>query len=214
MNDDTLRELGRPDVGVLFVITGSSGTGKTTLLKKAFEVLPDVEFSVSATTRAPRRSEVDNVDYRFLDVEAFLALRDSGELLEWAEVYGNYYGTPRERVEHTLQQGRSILLEIDVQGARQIKKTHPDAVLVFVLPPSLEVIEKRLRARSTDDEAVIARRVSEAMVQISACGEFDYLVVNGDLEEAHKVFQSVLISELCRTSRRESLVRSMVDQHS
>jgi len=214
MSDETLRELGRPDVGVLFVITGSSGTGKTTLLKKAFEVLPDVEFSVSATTRAPRRGEVDNVDYRFLDVDSFVALRDAGDLLEWAEVYGNYYGTPREPVENTLRQGRSILLEIDVQGARQIKKSHPDAVLVFVLPPSLDVIEQRLRGRSTDDEAVIARRVSEAMVQISACGEFDYLVVNGDLDEAHKVFQSVLISELCRTSRRESLVRSMVEKDS
>jgi len=212
MSDETLRELGRPDVGVLFVITGSSGTGKTTLLKKAFEVLPDVEFSVSATTRAPRRGEVDNVDYRFLDVGSFVALRDAGDLLEWAEVYGNYYGTPREPVENTLRQGRSILLEIDVQGARQIKKSHPDAVLVFVLPPSIEVIEQRLRGRSTDDEAVIARRVSEAMLQISACGEFDYLVVNGDLDEAHKVFQSVLISELCRTSRRESLVRSMVEK--
>ena len=214
MSDEALRELGRPDVGVLFVITGSSGTGKTTLLKKAFEVLPDVEFSVSATTRAPRRGEVDNVDYRFLDVEAFLALRDAGELLEWAEVYGNFYGTPRKPVEQTLQQGRSILLEIDVQGARQIKQSHPEAVLVFVLPPSLDVIEERLRGRSTDDEAIIARRVSEAMVQISACGEFDYLVVNGNLDEAHKVFQSVLISELCRTSRRGSLVRSMVEDES
>ena len=112
-------------------------------------------------------------------------------------------------MEAALDEGRSILLEIDVQGARQVREKLPQAVLVFVLPPSLEAIEERLRGRSTDSEEIIARRVSEAMVQISACGEFDYLVVNDNLEEAHKVFQSVLISEMCRTERRESLVAQM-----
>ena len=204
-----LEHLSRPDKGVLFVITGSSGTGKTTLLKEAFQVLPGVEFSVSATTRARREGETNGEDYHFLSQAEFLELRESGELLEWAEVYGNFYGTPRGPVEAALDEGRSILLEIDVQGARQVREKLPQAVLVFVLPPSLEAIEERLRGRSTDSEEIIARRVSEAMVQISACGEFDYLVVNDNLEEAHKVFQSVLISEMCRTERRESLVAQM-----
>ena len=186
-----LKHFSKPDTGVLFVVTGSSGTGKTTLLKEAFKVLPDVGFSVSATTRAARKGEQDGVDYHFLSGAEFEKRRDSGDLLEWAEVYGNHYGTPRAPVEAALRSGRSILLEIDVQGALQVREKLPDAVLVFVLPPSLSSIEERLRARSTDSEEIIARRVSEAMVQISSCGEFDYLVVNDDLEEAHKVFQSV-----------------------
>lgn len=208
-----LEHLGQPDKGVLFVITGSSGTGKTTLLKEAFQVIPGVEFSVSATTRQRREGEKDGVDYHFLSKSNFQELQDRGELLEWAEVYGNSYGTPRAPVEQALNQGRSILLEIDVQGARQVREKLPQAVLVFVLPPSLEAIEQRLRGRSTDSEEIIARRVNEAMVQISACGEFDYLVVNDKLEEAHKVFQSVLISEMSRTERRESLVASMTQTH-
>ena len=204
-----LEHLGQPDKGVLFVITGSSGTGKTTLLKEAFQVIPGVEFSVSATTRQRREGEKDGVDYHFLSKSNFQDLQERGELLEWAEVCGNSYGTPRAPGEQALNQGRSILLEIDVQGARQVREQLPQAVLVFVLPPSLEAIEQRLRGRSTDSEEIIARRVNEAMVQISACGEFDYLVVNDKLEEAHKVFQSVLISEMSRTERRESLVSSM-----
>ena len=204
-----LKHMGQPDQGVLFVITGSSGTGKTTLLKEAFQVLPGVEFSVAATTRKRRDGEIDGQDYHFLNTDQFLELREKGDLLEWAEVYGNHYGTPRKPVESALNDGRSILLEIDVQGARQIREKLPQAVLVFVLPPSLEAIEERLRARSTDSEEIIARRVKEAMVQISACGEFDYLVVNDNLEEAHKVFQSVLISEMCRTDRRQTLVSEM-----
>jgi guanylate kinase len=199
----------KPDKGVLFVITGSSGTGKTTLLKQAFKVLPRVQFSVSATTRSIRKGEKNGVDYHFVNPTEFERLLEDNALLEWAEVYGNCYGTLREPVETALRGGQSILLEIDVQGARQIREKLPEAVLVFVLPPSLEAIEKRLRGRSTDSEEIISRRVAEAMVQISACGEFDYLVVNDDLEEAHKVFQSVLISELCRTERRASLVADM-----
>ena len=208
--DGRLKNFSKPDDGVLFVITGSSGTGKTTLLKEAFQVIPDVGFSVSATTRKPRAGEQNGVDYHFLSVDEFESLRDKNEFLEWAEVYGNYYGTPKAPVKKALQEGLSILLEIDVQGARQVREQMEDAVLVFVLPPSLDAIEKRLRSRSTDSEEIISRRVDEAMVQISACGEFDFVVVNDVLEEAHKVFQSVLISELCRTERRSTLVSSMV----
>lgn len=206
----SLKCFSKPDKGVLFVVTGSSGTGKTTLLKEAFQVLPAVGFSVSATTRKMRSGEKEGVDYHFRSLPEFESLLESGAFLEWAEVYGNSYGTLRAPVEAALAAGQSILLEIDVQGARQVRAQMPDAVLVFVLPPSLAAIEKRLRGRSTDSEEIISRRVAASMVQISACGEFDYLVVNDDLPEAHKVFQSVLISELCRTERRASLVAEMV----
>jgi len=199
----------RPDKGALFVVTGASGTGKTTLVKEAFRVLPELKFSISATTRAPRAGETDGVEYHFLSVDDFQIMKRKGEFLEWAEVYGNFYGTPRAPIEEAISRGQSILLEIDVQGARSIRERFPDSVQIFVLPPDLGAIERRLRNRSTDSEEIIQGRVDEAMVQISACGEFDYLVVNDDLKTAHVIFQSVLIGALCSRKRRDSLVRQM-----
>jgi len=191
------------------VVTGASGTGKTTLVKEAFRVLPELKFSISATTRAPRAGETDGVEYHFLSVDDFQIMKRKGEFLEWAEVYGNFYGTPRAPIEEAISRGQSILLEIDVQGARSIRERFPDSVQIFVLPPDLGAIERRLRNRSTDSEEIIQGRVDEAMVQISACGEFDYLVVNDDLKTAHVIFQSVLIGALCSRKRRDSLVRQM-----
>ena len=199
----------RPDRGALFVVSGASGSGKTTLLERAFSRLPELEFSVSATTRAPREGETDGVDYHFLGAEAFGRLRTGGALLEWAEVYGCCYGTPRAPVEHALSEGRSILLDIDVQGARQIRGHLPEAITIGILPPDLASLARRLRQRSLDSEEDIQRRIAEAMVQIEACGEFDYLVVNDDLETAHTLFEAILLSELSRTSRRPGLVERM-----
>jgi guanylate kinase len=199
-----------PDKGALFVVTGASGTGKTTLVKEAFSVLPELKFSVSATTRAPRKGETDGVEYHFISLDEFEKMRDQGNFLEWAKVYGNFYGTPRAPIEEALSRGESILLEIDVQGARSVREKFSDSVQVFVLPPDLATIEGRLRHRSTDSEEIIQGRVDAAMLQISACGEFDYLVVNDDLETAHVVFQSVLIGALCRRERRDMLVERMV----
>ena len=202
----------RPDVGVLFVVTGASGSGKTTLVKAAFERVPGLEFSVSATTRPPRPGEVDGVDYHFLSGDRFTELQEQGALLEWAEVYGNRYGTPREPVVSALAEGRSILLDIDVQGARQVREAYAEAVTVFILPPDIGVLEKRLRARSTDEEEVILRRIGEARLQIQHCDEFNYLVVNDDLDLANRLFQSVLFAELSRVSRRQSEVdQAIVD---
>ncbi len=198
-----------PDRGALFVVTGASGTGKTTLVRRALEVIPDLDWSVSLTTRPPREGEIDGRDYHFVDPERFAAMRDAGELLEWAEVYGNAYGTPRRPVEAALAAGRSVLLEIDAQGAAQVLDAFPRAVSIFVLPPALEVIESRLRARSTDSEAVIRRRLRDAMFQIAACARFDYLVINDDLETAHDHFQAVIVAELLRTDRRPSTVARM-----
>ncbi len=200
----------RPDRGALFVITGASGTGKTTLVKKALQVIPELGFSVSATTRPERVGEKDGEDYHFVDQARFAELVDGGQMLEWAEVYGNRYGTPRAPVDAALAGGRSILLEIDQQGARQVRAAMADAISIFVLPPSFDALERRLRRRATDSEAVIARRLSEARLQIEHCGEFDYLVVNDDLSSAHDQFQAVIVAELRRRSRLDSLVRRFV----
>ncbi|MCB9759375.1 MAG: guanylate kinase [Alphaproteobacteria bacterium] len=199
----------RPDEGALFVVTGASGTGKTTLVKEALRVIPELGWSVSATTRAPREGEVDGRDYHFVSHETFTAWRDDGELLEWAEVYGNFYGTPLAPVREALASGRSILLEIDIVGARQVFAAYPGAVGVFILPPSLAQLEERLRGRATDSEAVIQRRLAEAMEQIQGCGAFHYQLVNDDLPTAHDCFQAILVAELLKTPRRRSLVERM-----
>jgi len=167
---------------------------------------------VSATTRSMREGEIDGVDYHFVGIERFAALVEGGRFLEHATVYGNRYGTPRRPVERVLDRGGSVLLEIDMAGARQVREAMPDAVSVFVCPPSLEVIEQRLRGRGTDSDAVIERRLADARIQLSACGEFDYLVVNDHLESAHRVFQGVLLAELSRRARRASLVDQMTSQ--
>lgn len=195
-----------PDRGALFVVTGASGTGKTTLVREALRVIPGLGWSVSKTTRPPRAGEVDGSDYHFVSRADFEASLARGELLEWAEVYGNGYGTPRAPVEQALARGHSILLEIDAQGARQVRAALPEAVLVFILPPSLAELEARLRARSTDSEAVIQRRLAEASLQLRACGDFDYLLVNRSLKSAHDQFQAILVAELRRRSRLSSLV--------
>jgi guanylate kinase len=195
-----------PDTGALFVITGPSGTGKTTLVKEALTTVPGLTFSVSATTRAPRTGEQDGVDYQFVDSPRFHQMAGAGELLEWAEVYGNHYGTPRAPIEAALAAGRSILLDIDMQGAEQVRRAMPDCVSIFVLPPSLEVVEARLRARGTDNEEAINRRMGDVRAQLSAVGDFDHLVVNDDLTSAHDQFQAVLASTLTQRDRHPTLV--------
>ena len=193
-----------PDIGALFVVSGPSGSGKTTLLHAALTAVPGLEFSVSATTRAPRAGERNGVDYHFVTREAFAELLRTGALLEHAEVYGNYYGTPRAPVDAALAEGRSIVLDIDVQGAAQVRRAHPEAVSVFVLPPNLAAIEARLRARGLDDAAIVARRVREADEQLAEADTYDYLVMNDDLASAHAQFPAVLVAELLRRNRRQS----------
>lgn len=197
-----------PQRGALFVVTGASGTGKTTLVREALANVPGIGWSVSATTRAPRTGEVDGHDYHFVSKESFERKLERGELLEWAEVYGNYYGTLRAPVDQALARGESILLEIDVQGARQVRKAAPESILIFVLPPSIDALEKRLIGRATDDQATIARRVAEARQQLQGVGEFDYVVINDVLASAHHRFQAVLVAELQRRHRHPKLVET------
>lgn len=201
-----LTRFARPDRGALFVVTGASGTGKTTLVKEALATIPDLSFSVSATTRAPRVGEVDGRDYHFVSQDRYAEMVEAGAFLEWAEVYGNRYGTLREPVEAALARGESILLEIDAQGAAQVRAAMPEAVFIFILPPSIETIEARLRGRSTDSEEIIQRRLADARLQLSRCGEFEYLLVNDDLDSGYDQLQAILIAELLRARRRASLV--------
>jgi guanylate kinase len=201
-----------PDIGALFVVSGASGTGKTTLLRGALERVPGLEFSVSVTTRAPRAGERDGVDYHFISADTYDRLLAEGALLEHAEVYGTRYGTPRPPVEAALLEGRSIVLDIDVQGAAQVRRSHPGAVSIFVLPPRVDAIRERLVARGTDRPEVVERRVRDAMEQIRECGSYDYLVMNDVLATAHAQMQGIFLAELSRRSRRESWVRALTQR--
>lgn len=176
----------------LFVIAAPSGAGKTTLVKKLVERNPELKFSISYTTRQKRRNEVPGVDYHFVNVTDFEALRKSGELLEHAEVFDNYYGTSRRQVEEHLAAGRHVILEIDWQGAAQVRESMPDCVTVFILPPSREELERRLRDRRTDSEAVIERRLRDALSDMGHWHEFDHCIVNDDLDTAVAELEAVL----------------------
>ena len=194
--------LERPDRGVLFVVSGPSGVGKSTLVKAALARIPDLGFSVSATTRAPREGEVDGVDYHFVTAERFQERVREGEFLEHATVYDRSYGTLRAPTEAVLAEGRSILLDIDMQGSALVRSAMPEAVHVYILPPSWDTLYQRLVARGTDGPDVIARRMALAEQQLQGAPSYDYQVVNDDLEAAHAVLQGILLAEISRTARR------------
>ena len=176
----------------LFVIAAPSGAGKTTIVKALVTRNPELCFSISYTTRQKRRTEVDGVDYLFVDVEIFERLRDEGELLEYAEVFDNYYATGRSQVEDHLSEGQDVILEIDWQGARQVRKSMPECVTIFILPPSLEELERRLRDRRTDSPEVIERRLRDALSDMAHWDEFDHVIINDKLEQAVADLENVL----------------------
>ena len=178
--------------GKLFVIAAPSGAGKTTLVKELVQRNPALAFSVSYTTRPRRSGEVEGRDYYFVSEERFLRLREEGALLESASVFDNWYGTGRREVEALLAAGRNVLLEIDWQGARQVRKAKPDAVSVFILPPSRAELERRLRTRRTESDAAIARRLADALGDMSHWPEFDYVIVNDSLERSVPALESIL----------------------
>jgi len=187
--------------GLLIVISAPSGTGKTTLVHMLLKEFPDLEFSVSYTTRPPRSGEVDGRDYHFVDRKTFERMIEEGDFLEWAEVYGNLYGTSRTQVLRALNEGRDVILDIDTQGALQVKKNFPEAVLIFILPPSLKELERRLRNRGTDDEETIERRLKTAREEIRRAPLYDYIVVNDVLEVAYENLKSIIRAEKLRTER-------------
>lgn len=194
--------------GLLVVFSGPSGSGKGTVLKEALKKSDDLCVSVSATTRAPRDGEVDGVDYMFYSKEKFLDLVSENGFLEWACFCENYYGTPRAEVERLLDSGKNVVLEIEVQGAMKIKEKCPDAVLIFNLPPSMEVLKNRLVGRNTDAEDVINKRLSTAVWEISQADKYDYVLVNDIIEDAAETFLAILKGEKCNIARSKKLLAS------
>jgi guanylate kinase len=172
--------------GRLIVVSGPSGAGKDTLIRGALEAIPELALIASATTRKPREGEVEGKDHVFLSREEFERWIEEDRFLEWAQYSGNLYGTPKQSVEELLQKGRSVILRIELQGARQIKERRPDAVMVFVRAPSLEETRRRLESRATETSESVESRMSTAMKEIAARDEFDYEVVNGEWEQARK----------------------------
>ncbi len=170
--------------GRLFVFSGPSGAGKGTLVKSLLDRHPDIVLSVSATTRPARPGERNGIDYHFIPQRTFLEMRDRGEFLESAEVYGNYYGTPRAPVEGALRAGRDVILELDIQGALAVKRAEPAAILIFVEPPSLDELFSRLRGRATEDPDALRRRVQAAYYEVKEKGAYDHIVVNDRIEDA------------------------------
>lgn len=196
--------------GTLYVIAAPSGAGKTTLVKALVERNPGLKFSISYTTRKQRVNEEHGRDYYFVDEDEFFALRERGELLESAEVFDNFYGTSRSQVEQHLAAGADVVLEIDWQGAGQVRQSMPACVSIFILPPSRHELELRLRGRRTDSDAVIARRLADALGDMSHWDEFDYVIVNDDLAEAVDTLQAVLRGEGedCHTSEPQLVERA------
>ena len=193
--------------GLMFVLSSPSGAGKTTLSRLLIERMPGLKMSVSATTRAKRPGEVDGRDYLFVDKPRFEAMVKDDELLEWATVFDNRYGTPRSPVEAALSAGQDVLFDIDWQGTQQLReKARADVVSVFILPPSAADLEKRLHSRAQDSDEVIRNRMSRASHEMSHWAEYDYIVINNDVDKAFAEVQSILKAERLKRERRTGLV--------
>ncbi|MDO5057327.1 MAG: guanylate kinase [Lautropia sp.] len=184
--------------GTILIVAAPSGAGKTTLVRTLLEARSHIRHSVSFTTRPPREGERHGEAYFFTSQEDFLARREAGEFLEWAEVHGNFYGTSRVWIDEQIAHGADIVLEIDWQGAAQVQKIYPDAVSVFIAPPSLTVLRERLQQRGTDSEATIARRLAAARSELAHAGQFQYIIVNQDFNQASQQLVAIADAARCR----------------
>ena len=189
--------------GLLIVISGPSGAGKGTLCKELRDAMPELNYSVSVTTRAPRVGEKEGINYYYIDKTKFEEMIAENELLEWAKVYDNYYGTPKKQVMEYIEQGEDIVLEIDIQGAMNIKKQYPQGVFVFIVPPSIRELEERITKRGTESAESIKKRLSCASEELSYVTEYDYVVVNDSLTKAAEKLKAIIVAEKCRPQRKK-----------
>lgn len=198
--------------GILIVLSGPSGVGKGTVCAALRKVAPDIVYSVSATTRSPRQGEVDGVNYFFKTREQFQQLIETDEVLEWAEYVGNFYGTPRRFVEETLRSGHDVILEIEVQGALQVKQKFDEGVFIFLLPPSLDELENRIVTRGTESDEVIRSRMSVAIDEIRLMEHYDYAIVNDHVDTACAKIQAILAAEHCKKDRMFPKIVQWMDE--
>ena len=196
--------------GDLFIVSAPSGSGKTSVANSTLSQVERLRFSVSYTTRSPRQGEREGIDYYFVSTDQFQDMIKRDQLLEWARVYGHHYGTGRDFVERQRDSGWDVLLDIDVQGARTVKRTLPESHLVFLFPPSFDTLEHRLRSRGLDDEKVIRSRLEVARTEILAYGEYDYLILNKDIEQAVSELKSIICASRCRRDRRNGLAEKVL----
>jgi len=198
--------------GQVFIISGPSGSGKDTLLQLLFEAHPEIKFSISSVTRPMREGEVEGGKYNFVSREKFLSMIKNDELLEHNEFVGNFYGTPRKPVEAAVDGGFDIIVEIDVNGAEQIRKKIPDAISIFIMPPSLEVLKKRLSGRGTETAELVEKRLAASLGEIARAEEYDYIVVNDVLEEAVNDVAAIICSERLRLCRQYPLINEILNK--
>ncbi|NTV31920.1 MAG: guanylate kinase [Deltaproteobacteria bacterium] len=195
--------------GRIFVVSGPSGSGKSTLIRELRQKVPGLGYSISHTSRPPRGQEKNGVEYHFVSKESFQKMVENEEFVEWAEVYQDLYGTSVSSLRSQITMGLDVIMDIDVQGARNIKDHFKDAILIYVLPPSLEILEKRLRERGTDDEKAIRTRLKKAGKEIKNCVSYDYLLFNDQLDQTVEELKSILIAERCRKSVRLSKAQTL-----
>jgi guanylate kinase len=184
--------------GLLFIISGSSGVGKDTLRKKVFDIFPDLKYSVSANTRPPRKGEVEGKDYYFVSKDEFNKMIKENKFVEWAIVHGDYKGTPMNFLIEELQKGTDVLLELDVQGAMQVKEKLSDGIFIFIAPPTWKDLEDRLRKRNTEGEKALKKRLKDAHIEIEYIKKYNYLIVNDEIKNALKKLESIIIAERCK----------------
>ncbi len=198
--------------GRVYIISGPSGSGKDSVMKKVFEKAPDIAFSISSITRAMRPGEIEGEKYNFISRERFEQMIANDELLEHNVFVGNYYGTPKAPVINCIENGKDMLIEVDVNGAVQIRAKMPEAVSIFIMPPSLDALKKRLTGRGTDSDEVIEKRLNEALREIASAKDYDYIVVNDDLETAANDFVKIMSVDKFRTDRNSELINKILNK--